>query len=50
MFSTAFSGGKAFAVEQKIRELKNRIFRLKTLKKEDKNKMKMKQIIIKANR
>ena len=33
MFSTAVSGGKAFAGEQKIMELKKRIFRLKTLEK-----------------
>ena len=33
MFSTAFRGGKAFAVEQKLRELKKRIFRLNRWKK-----------------
>ena len=33
MFSTAVSGGKAFAGEQKIMELKKRIFRLKTSEK-----------------
>ena len=29
MFSTNMRGGKAFAAEQKLRELKKRIFRLK---------------------
>ena len=33
MFSTAIRGGKAFAAEQNIRELKKRIFRLKSLEK-----------------
>ena len=33
MFSTALKSGKAFATEQKLRELKKRIFRLKTLEK-----------------
>ena len=33
MFSTAFRGGKAFAAEQKLRELKKRIFRLKAMEK-----------------
>ena len=33
MFSTAVRGGKAFAAEQKLRELKKRIFRLKALEK-----------------
>ena len=33
MFSTVIRGGKAFAAEQKIRELKKRIFRLKSLEK-----------------
>ena len=32
MFSTAFRGGKAFAAEQKIRELKKRINRLLAIK------------------
>ena len=31
MFSTAVRGSKAFAAEQKIRELKKRIFRFKSL-------------------
>ena len=33
MFSTAVRGGKAFASKQKIKELKKRIFRRKSLKK-----------------
>ena len=33
MFSTAVRGGKEFAAEQKLRELKKRIFRLKALEK-----------------
>ena len=33
MFSTNMRGGKAFAAEQKLRELKKIIFRLKALKK-----------------
>ena len=33
MFSTAVRGGKAFAAEQKLRELKKRIFRFKAMKK-----------------
>ena len=33
MFSTAVRGGKAFAAEQKLRELKKRIFRLKAMEK-----------------
>ena len=33
MFSTSVHGGKAFAAEQKIRELKNQIFWLKALEK-----------------
>ena len=38
MFSTAVRGGKAFAAEQKLRELKKRMFRLKVLKKRIKGK------------
>lgn len=33
MFSTCVRGGKPFAAEQKIRELKNKNFRLKTVEK-----------------
>ena len=33
MFSTAVRGGKVFAVEQRLRELKKRIFRLKAMEK-----------------
>ena len=36
MFSTAVRGGKTFAAEQKLRELKKRIFRLKALEKKSK--------------
>ena len=35
MFSTAIRGGKAFAAEYKIKELKKRIYRLKSLEKRD---------------
>ena len=34
MFSTTVRGGKLFAAEQKLRELKKRIFRLKAMKKD----------------
>ena len=33
IFSTAVRGGKAFSAEQKLRELKKRIFSLKTMEK-----------------
>ena len=36
MFSTTITGSKAFAAGQKIRELKKRIFRLKSLEKKSK--------------
>ena len=36
MFSASVRDGKAFASEQKIRELKNNIFRLKVLEKKQK--------------
>ena len=36
MFSTAVRGGKTFAAEQKLRELKKTIFRLKALGKKSK--------------
>ena len=39
MFTTSISGGKAFAAEQKIRELKSRIAKLKAIS--DKNKAKI---------
>ena len=35
MFSTAVRGGKAFASEQKSKELKKGIFRLKVLREKD---------------
>ena len=37
MFSTAVRGGKAFAAEQKLRELKKRLSRLLAIKKNSKN-------------
>ena len=41
MFSTVIRGGKEFAVEQKKkRELKNRIFKLKSLEKIAKKRLK----------
>ena len=33
IFSTAVRGGKGFAAEQKLRELKKRLFRFKAMKK-----------------
>ena len=48
MFSTAVRGGKAFAAEQKIRELKKRISRLSTLQKNMKVKRSPNNIIEKA--
>ena len=39
MFTTSISGGKAFAAEQKIRERKSRIAKLKAIS--DKNKAKI---------
>ena len=49
MFSTNVRGGKAFAVEQKIRETKKRIFRLKVIEKRTKKtRRKPNQIIRKA--
>ena len=40
MFWTAIRGGKAFSAERKIRELKKRIFRLKSLEKSCQKKAK----------
>ena len=48
MFSTVVRGGKAFSVEQKIRELKKGIFRLLTLGKNIELKKRPKEIIAKA--
>ena len=42
IFITNVRGGKAFAAEQKIRELKNRISKIKTIS--DQSKSKQKQI------
>ena len=39
MFTTSFRDGKLFAAEQKIRELKSRIVKLKAIS--DKNKVKI---------
>ena len=36
MFSTGVRGGKTFAADQKLKELKKRIFRLKALEKKSK--------------
>ena len=48
MFSTRLRGGKAFAAEQKIRELKKVIFKTKRTYKLQKKKINSKEIIIKA--
>ena len=48
MFSTRLRGGKAFATEQKIRELKKVIFKTKRRYKLQKKKINSKQIIKKA--
>ena len=48
MFSTRLRGGKAFAAEQKIRELKKVIFKTKRTYKLQKKKINSKQIIKKA--
>ena len=47
MFSTAVRGGKAFAVEQKLRELKKSISKLKATEKNPSKKINMYQIITK---
>ena len=46
MFSTAVRGGKAFASEQKLRELKKRISKLLALKRNSKAKLKSPNVII----
>ena len=46
MFSTAARGGKAFAAEQKLRELKKRVSRLLALQKNSKAKLKSPYVII----
>ena len=48
MFSTAVRGGKGFAAEQKIRELKKRISRLLALGKNIKTKKRPNEVISKA--
>ena len=49
MFSTSVRGGKPFAAEQKIRESKNKKFRLKTVEKiKNEHKIRQKEILIKA--
>ena len=48
MFSTATRGEKAFAVEQKLRELRKRIFRLKAMEKRLSRKMNPYEIIKKS--
>ena len=45
VFSTNIRGGKAFAAEQKIRELKKRVFKFKNLNKGDKLKRRPNEII-----
>ena len=46
MFSTAVRGGKAFAAEQKLRELKKRLSRLLVLQRNSKTKIKSPNILI----
>ena len=46
MFSTAVCGGKAFATEQKLSELKKRLSRLLVLQRYSKTKLKSPNILI----
>ena len=46
MFSTAVRGGKAFAAEQKLRELKKRLSRLLVLQRNSKTKLKSPNILM----
>ena len=46
MFSTAVRGGKAFAAEQKLRELKKRLSRLLILQRNRNTKLKSPNILI----
>ena len=46
MFSTAVRGGKVFAAEQKLRELKKRVSRLIALQKNSKVKLKSPDLMI----
>ena len=46
MFSTAGCGRKAFAAEQKLRELKKRLSRLLVLQKNSKTKLKSPNVLI----
>ena len=46
MFSTAVRGGKAFAAEQKLRELKERLSRLLVLQRNTKTKLKSPNVLI----
>ena len=46
MFSTAVRGGKAFAAEQKLRELKKRLSRLLVLRRNSKTMLKSPNILI----
>ena len=46
MFSTAVRGGKAFAAEQKLRELKKRLSRLLVLQRNSNTKLKSPNILI----
>ena len=48
MFSTAVRGGKAFAAEQKWRELKRRISKLKAIEKKLSKKINPNQVITKS--
>ena len=46
MFSITVRGGKAFAAEQKLRELKKRLSRLLVLKRDSKTKLKSPNVLI----
>ena len=46
IFSTAVRGGKTFAAEQKLRELKKRLSRLLVLQKNSKTKLKSPNVLI----
>ena len=50
MFCTKVRGQKAFAPEQKIRELKQRLYKTKTIEKRMKKRIKRISLILKATK